>query len=407
MKKGMLHLFCGKMAAGKTTLSKKVADSENAILISEDIWLQKLYSDKIKDFSDYLNYSQRLKEVIKPHVQNLLINGISVVMDFPGNTVNQRKWLKSIFEEIEAEHIIYFIDLEDKDCLIQLEKRNNEKPEGSMVMSKEDFNYITSFFTPIDTKEGFNVKIIKKHETVEYSKDIATSINEFSAYELDVFLVLVFVSRSKLRHDEVSELENLKLEIPSSTLKKLLCGTHNSRIKKALSNIYDTKIYLKSDKYMKIRHIFESLDYSEDYKNISFELKKEYINLFYNLTGNFTQHKIKEFTSLKSRYAKRIYQIVMSYKGLYKWEFEAKEFRSILDIPDSYGWPDISLKIIKKISKELRDTTNIEDIFLEKIKNGRNIESVILKWKFKVPELLAGSDKNKVLMDICKKFGKV
>ncbi|MGL5918854.1 MAG: replication initiation protein, partial [Cetobacterium sp.] len=110
---------------------------------------------------------------------------------------------------------------------------------------------------------------------------------------------------------------------------------------------------------------------------------------------------------LKSRYAKRIYQIVMSYKGLYKWEFEAKEFRSILDIPDSYGWPDISLKIIKKISKELRDTTNIEDIFLEKIKNGRNIESVILKWKFKVPELLAGSDKNKVLMDICKKFGKV
>ncbi|MGL5983391.1 MAG: AAA family ATPase, partial [Cetobacterium sp.] len=120
MKKGMLHLFCGKMAAGKTTLSKKVADSENAILISEDIWLQKLYSDKIKDFSDYLNYSQRLKEVIKPHVQNLLINGVSVVMDFPGNTVNQRKWLKSIFEEIEAEHIIYFIDLEDKDCLIQL-----------------------------------------------------------------------------------------------------------------------------------------------------------------------------------------------------------------------------------------------------------------------------------------------
>ncbi|MGL5904002.1 MAG: replication initiation protein, partial [Cetobacterium sp.] len=134
------------------------------------------------------------------------------------------------------------------------------------------------------------------------------------------------------------------------------------------------------------------------YKNISFELKKEYINLFYNLTGNFTQHKIKEFTSLKSRYAKRIYQIVMSYKGLYKWEFEAKEFRSILDIPDSYGWPDISLKIIKKISKELRDTTNIEDIFLEKIKNGRNIESVILKWKFKVPELLAESDKNKVLV---------
>ena len=232
----------------------------------------------------------------------------------------------------------------------------------------------------------------KNHGMVEYSKDIATSINEFSAYELDVFLVLVFVSRNILNHSQVSEIENLRLELPSSMIKKLLSGTHNSRIKKALENIYDTKVYLKDDKYTKVRHIFEGLDYSEDCKRISFELKKEYIKLFYNLTGNFTQHKIKEFTSLKSRYAKRIYQLIMSYKGLYKWEFEAKEFRRILDIPDSYGWPDVDLKIIKKTSKELEESTNIKNITIDKIKNGRTIEKVILKWTFKTPEVLEESD---------------
>lgn len=161
MKKGVLYLFCGKMAAGKTTLAKKISSTENAILISEDLWLQKLYFDEIKNFSDYLNYSQRLKVIIKPHVQELLSKGISVVMDFPGNTLNQRKWLKSIFQEIGAEHLIYFLDLENDVCLMQLKKRNNEKPEGSMEMSEEAFNHITSFFLPPTPEEGFNVKIIK------------------------------------------------------------------------------------------------------------------------------------------------------------------------------------------------------------------------------------------------------
>lgn len=231
-----------------------------------------------------------------------------------------------------------------------------------------------------------------KHEMVEYSKDVATSINEFSAYELDVFLCLVYVSRSMLDHRKVSETENLKLELPASMVKKFLTGAHNSRVKKAIENIFDTKVYLKNDKYTKVRHLFEGLDYSTDYKTIDFELKKEYIKLFYNLSGNFTQHKIKEFTSLKSRYAKRIYQIIMSYKNLYKWEFDAIEFRKILDIPDSYGWSDIDVKLMRKIKVELQNNTNISDISLIKEKSGRNITKVTLKWKFSNPEVLEETD---------------
>lgn len=228
----------------------------------------------------------------------------------------------------------------------------------------------------------------KKNELVEYSKEIATSINEFSAYELDIFLCLVFVSKTLTNYKHIPENENLKLELPATAIKKFLSGKHNSRIKKALANIFDTKVYLKDDKYTKVRHIFEGLDFSSDYKTISFELKKDYIKFFYNLTGNFTQHKIREFTSLKSRYAKRIYQLIMSYKGLHKWEFEANEFRKILDIPNSYGWADIEIKLIKKVNIELKKNTNIDKILIEKIKIGRSIGNVVLKWYFKNPEIL-------------------
>lgn len=233
---------------------------------------------------------------------------------------------------------------------------------------------------------------VLNNQTVEYSKDVATSINEFSAYELDIFLCLVYISRTMLDHKNVSEEENLKMELPSSAIKNFLSGTHNSRVKKALENIFDTKVYFKSDKYTKTRHIFESLDYSKDYKTINFELKKEYIKLFYNLSGNFTQHKIKEFTSLKSRYAKRIYQIIMSYKGLRKWKFEANEFRNLFDIPNSYGWSDIEVKLLKKVKKELKETTSISSVKLTKEKSGRNIISVTLSWKFEDPEIVEDDD---------------
>ena len=40
--KGKLLVFCGKMAAGKSTLSRKLASQEHAVLPVEDEFLQRL-----------------------------------------------------------------------------------------------------------------------------------------------------------------------------------------------------------------------------------------------------------------------------------------------------------------------------------------------------------------------------
>ncbi|WP_236528118.1 AAA family ATPase, partial [Pseudomonas syringae] len=38
-----LHLLCGKIASGKSTLAKSIATKHSAILLSEDQWLSRLY----------------------------------------------------------------------------------------------------------------------------------------------------------------------------------------------------------------------------------------------------------------------------------------------------------------------------------------------------------------------------
>ncbi|MEO0843823.1 MAG: AAA family ATPase, partial [Cyanobacteria bacterium J06643_5] len=62
--KPTLHFFCGKMASGKSTLAKSLSEENNAILISEDVWLSQLYSEEINDFGDYIKYSRRLKSIL-------------------------------------------------------------------------------------------------------------------------------------------------------------------------------------------------------------------------------------------------------------------------------------------------------------------------------------------------------
>lgn len=162
--KATLHFMCGKMAAGKTTLSKKIENEYNALLICEDIWLHRLYPTEITNFEDYLKYARRLREIIIPHVKELLLKGISVVLDFPANVPASRNWIKSIYESVNANHILHYLDVSNEKCIEQLKKRNREKPDGSMEMTVEQFMQITALFSAPEVDEGFNILVHKSAE---------------------------------------------------------------------------------------------------------------------------------------------------------------------------------------------------------------------------------------------------
>jgi predicted kinase len=149
------------MAAGKSTLSRKLASESGAVLICEDLWLSRLYADEIRTFDDYIKYAGRLKEALAPHLLDLLRKGNSIVLDFPGNVPHQREWFRSIFEAAGADHVLHFVDVPDELCKAQLRKRNVEKPAGSKEMSEEEFDLITSYFVAPTEAEGFNVRLYR------------------------------------------------------------------------------------------------------------------------------------------------------------------------------------------------------------------------------------------------------
>ncbi|MEB3217697.1 MAG: ATP-binding protein [Nostocales cyanobacterium 94392] len=160
--KGTLIFFCGKMGAGKSTLSRQISQELNAILLSEDDWLSTLYPEEIKNFDDYLKYANRLKPLLKTHVTSILNSGISVVMDFPANTRNQRAWFKDIFLGEGIPHRLIYIDVDDKTCIEQIAQRQETNPERALFDTEEVFRHVTSFFQPPSTDEGFAIEFVKR-----------------------------------------------------------------------------------------------------------------------------------------------------------------------------------------------------------------------------------------------------
>lgn len=156
---GTLIIFSGKMGAGKSTKSKQVSQDRNAVLICEDEWLSTLYPNQITSFDDYLHYSSLLKPLIQAHVVNILKTGTTVVMDFPANTVNQRKWFKEIISEANAQNELIYLNVSNDICLKQIAKRRVEIPERAIYDTEEMFNEVTRYFQAPEKSEGFNIRI--------------------------------------------------------------------------------------------------------------------------------------------------------------------------------------------------------------------------------------------------------
>ena len=143
---GTLLFICGKMGAGKSTLSHKLVTEYRAVLISEDEWLSALYPEQISSFEDYIKHSSLLRPLIKTHVQRILLTGTDVILDFPANTIRQRAWLKNIALEVDTTHQLFFIDASDDRCLKQIAKRRAEQPERAAFDTEEMFYHVIQYF---------------------------------------------------------------------------------------------------------------------------------------------------------------------------------------------------------------------------------------------------------------------
>jgi len=151
-----LYLLCGKIAAGKSTLARDLATRPATLLISEDHWTSTLFAEDLRTIDDYGRYSARLRAAIGPHIVDILRQGLSIVLDFPANTVRNRSWMRSLIDQSGAAHELHPLDVPDTLCKQRLRERNAGGAHAFQV-SDAEYDLFTSHFVPPAPSEGFNV----------------------------------------------------------------------------------------------------------------------------------------------------------------------------------------------------------------------------------------------------------
>lgn len=152
-----LHMLC---AAGKSTLAASLASAPETVLIAEDDWLNALFADELVSLPDYVRCSSKLRRIMGPHVAAMLNAGVSIVLDFPANTVEQRRWMRGILEKTTASHLLHLLDVPEEICLARLRDRNSQG-DHPFAVTEAQFHQFSSYFAAPSAGEGWN---IVKHE---------------------------------------------------------------------------------------------------------------------------------------------------------------------------------------------------------------------------------------------------
>ena len=159
----ILYLICGRIAAGKSTLARRLAERPATLLISMDHWMSHLF--EVRTIDDFARFSQRLRAAMEPHIVDILRQGLSVVLDFPANTVTWRKWMRSVITEADVAHELHVLDVPDTICRQRLRERN-AAGEHPYQVDDATYDLFMSYFVLPGPDEDFNI-IVHKFPSVE------------------------------------------------------------------------------------------------------------------------------------------------------------------------------------------------------------------------------------------------
>ncbi|NNK15935.1 MAG: ATP-binding protein [Sulfitobacter sp.] len=152
----VLHLLCGKVASGKSTLSAELGRAPHTVVIAEDTWLATLFEGEMTTLADYVRFSARLEQAMQPHILALLNAGISVVLDFQANTPTRRAWMRQIIDAAGVSHRLHYLDVPNAVCKARLRARNAEGDHAFSV-SEAEYDQIADYFVPPRPEEGFTI----------------------------------------------------------------------------------------------------------------------------------------------------------------------------------------------------------------------------------------------------------
>lgn len=165
MQKPTLYIICGLPYSGKTTLSKRIANSEWTR--SERISFDDLYQEKKSSLgkgSSKVTEWEYITRIAQGRIKHALKNHMSVVYDNTNDRYNQRVTLRSIAEKSGASVKVVYVDTPLE--VVKKRREDNKVSKERHDVSQDNFdNAIKGFQPPTPDEHAIVYKIDKDIES--------------------------------------------------------------------------------------------------------------------------------------------------------------------------------------------------------------------------------------------------
>lgn len=241
-----------------------------------------------------------------------------------------------------------------------------------------------------------------KETVLAQDNRITTARYELSLLEKRIMYFLLRDVRNKFVVNKVGNttlFDDLIIKTTSSALRKDLNETNTGKIKKAL-------------KSMRLRSFEWQNEYPEDHElhewfevgfinygkwkrggDIEFQVSKEILPFFVELTSRFTEYNSLIAMSLRSKWSQRFYEYCCQWRQAGGFNMSIEDLRTQLMLENKYkDYSALKKKVIEVAHKELEDLYRKGecDVYFEfsEVKNGRSVESL----KFKIISKTKGAE---------------
>ena len=167
----MIHLICGPIGAGKTTIAHKISKQHKAIRFSEDEWLDKLFvPDAPNGLLDEPMHIigawageryQRCRNQIWDMCAELLELDIDIVLDGASANKEQRDFIRKKASDTNVKFQLYYVTLDATVRKERVFQRNEAQGKTySLEVTPDMFTHAESFFVPPSKEELIDAIII-------------------------------------------------------------------------------------------------------------------------------------------------------------------------------------------------------------------------------------------------------
>jgi len=225
-----------------------------------------------------------------------------------------------------------------------------------------------------------------KKEVITKKYNLINAKYSLTALESKIALTVIALVR---KEDDAF----FEYQIPIKNFDILSKDRNYSALKKTCLNLMRKPLTIEDGKDFLIFNWFSSVKYIGRDGIISFKISDELKPYLLELRENFKSYDLKYIMPLKSDYSIRIYELLKQYEKIGSRTFQLDDFRNILEVPKSYKYADIKVKILKLSQREINEHTDIYVTF-EDIKPSRSVTGI----KFKIIANISNSLDDKKFM---------